>query len=95
MEAKCRLTGRSESGSLVERRCSLNLSPKRTCVAFDSINHALADTGVFQCKSDTSTWSIDKYEGVGVEAGFAARPATGERTAVLISQSRVSEGASE
>ena len=34
-----------------------------TCVAFDSINHVLADTGVFRCKSDASTWSIDKCRG--------------------------------
>ena len=78
-----------ESGSLVERRCSLNLSPKRlpvffdidlvTCVAFDSINQILADTGVFRCKGDTSTRSIDNCGGVGVEAGVAARA----RAAVL------------
>ena len=65
-----------------------------TCVAFDSINPIITDTGVFRCKSDTSTWSIEKCGCVGVEAGVAARPATEERTTVLISGSRVSEGAS-
>ena len=33
------------------------------CVAFDSINHIIADTSVFPCKSDTSTWNIDKCGG--------------------------------
>ena len=51
-----------------------------TCAAFDGINHILADTGVFPFKSDTSTWSVDKCRGVGVEAGVAARPATTECT---------------
>ena len=40
-------------------------------------------------------WSIDKCGGVGVEAGVTARPATGQRTAVLISSSRANEGASD
>ena len=62
-----------------------------TCLAFDSINHILADTGVFRCKS----WSIDKCGGVGVEAGVTARPLIGGRTAVLISSNRGSEGASD
>ena len=66
-----------------------------TCVAFDSINHILAGTGASRCKSDMSTWGIDKCGGVGVEAGVAARPAKGERTAVLTSSSRVSEGTSD
>ena len=64
-------------------------------VAFDGINHVLVDTGVFRCKSDASTWTIDKYGGVGGEEGVAARPATGERTAGLISCSRVGESASD
>ena len=42
-----------------------------TPVAFD-------DTGVFRCKSDPFTWSIDKCGGVGVEVGVAAKPATGK-----------------
>ena len=66
-----------------------------TCVAFDSTNHIIADTGVFRCKSDTSTWSIDKCGGVGMEADVSARQATGKRTVVFISCSRVSEGASD
>ena len=66
-----------------------------TYVVFDSINHILGDTGVFRGKSDTSTWSIDKCGGVGVEAVVAARPATGKRAAVLISCSRVGEGTSD
>ena len=49
------------------------------CVACDGINHVLDDTGVFRCKSDTSTRTIDKYGGFGVEAGVAVRPATGGR----------------
>ena len=66
-----------------------------TCVAFDSITNIIADRGVFRCQSDTSTRSIDKCGGVGVEAGVAARPAIGERNVVLISCSRVGEGASD
>lgn len=62
-----------------------------TCAAFDSINHFLADTCVFRCKNDASTWSIDKCGGVGEEAGVTAGPATEERTVVLISSSRVRE----
>ena len=85
-EAKCRPTGRSESGSLVERRCSLNLSPVSTsftdidlvtCAAFYSINHVLAGTGTFRFKMDASTWSIENCAGVGMEAGVEARSATG------------------
>lgn len=51
------------------------------CVAFDSLNHILAEIGVFRCKGDTSTRNIDNCGDVGLEAGVAA---TGERTAVLM-----------
>ena len=47
------------------------------CAAFDSINHFLADTCVFRCKNDASTWGIDKCGGVGEEAGRYSR--TGHR----------------
>ena len=50
-----------------------------TCRAFDSIHHVLANTVVFRCKSDKSSWSIYECGGYGVEAGVAVRPATGER----------------
>ena len=51
------------------------------CVAFDSLNHILAEIGLFRCKGDTSTRNIDNCGDVGLEAGVAA---TGERTAVLM-----------
>ena len=43
-----------------------------TCVAFDGINHVLADTGVFRYKSDASTWSIGGGSGGGGIAGEAS-----------------------
>ena len=61
------------------------------CVAFDGINHVLADTGVFRRKSDASTWTIDKCGGAGVEEGVTARTATGEGAEVVIGCSPVSE----
>ena len=47
-----------------------------TCVALYIRSHVLADTGIFRFKMDASTWSIEKCEGAGVEAGVVARSAT-------------------
>ena len=61
----------------------LNCDPRKKndlvrCVAFYTINHVLADTGIFRFKMDASTRTIEKCGGVGVEARVAVRLATGE-----------------
>ena len=48
-------------------------------MAFDSINHVLANTGVFRCKSD-ETWRIDKCGDIGVEADVAGIASPGQTT---------------
>ena len=90
------------SVSRVKRNCSLNLSPLAstsfadvylvTVTAFDGLNRVFANTSILRLDRNASSGGINKGRCVGVHAGVASSPATGERTTVFIGSCLVIQG---